>query len=1184
MQRLDPLSLPCDGVRLIEASAGTGKTYTVATLYLRLLLEQQRSVRDILVVTFTVAATEELRDRIRARMREAIAVLKGAATNDDVLAALIDAQPDPAAAATRLADELTCIDEAAIFTIHGFCQRMLQEHAFESGALFDTEFITDDSELRRAVVEDFWRRSFYTAGPGLAQLAHQTWGTPAGLYQTLRDPLSRHDLQVVPDIDIAQCDGTAWRALHATAAAAWAAEREAILTLLVDSKDLSRSKDGHNEANLRAAAAALDEHFAGDADDYVLPQGFELFTSNRIAAAITPAKRKKGIQPPEHPFFRICQDLSRLREARVMQLTAEALRFCRETLRSRKTERGLVSFDDLLVQLADALHGPGGDALAQHIAQRFPVAMIDEFQDTDPQQARIFSRIYAGRAEGALFMIGDPKQAIYSFRGADVFTYIGAKRATDAERDRFTLDTNWRACTPLVNAVNTLFAVHGAPFVYADDIDFHPVNAAGKADAEPLRIDGATPVPLRAWYVPADGARVYHGRITGAWASEHLARACAGEIGRLLALGEAGRATLGNEPLAPRHVAVLVRTHREAQHVQAALRAAGIPAVSQVRASVFESEQAEELLRVLLAIAEPTDERRLRAALTTAMAGIDAAELDAWTRDELRWEATLDQVQAFHALWLARGFMPMFRSLLHAWKVAPRLLALPDGERRMTNLLQLAELMQNAAREHVGMENLLRWYTDQCRQPDGQSEEQQLRLESDEALVKIVTIHKSKGLEYPVVFLPFPWSTRRVNKDGAVMCHDDERRPVLDLGGQDWEAHYQRAERERLAEDLRLLYVAFTRAKHLCYFTWGRFASAEASALAWLLHGDGLEADTERLAAHVKALEDDALRAPLDAWALRAPGGMTVERLPEQPASAPRTPSAGPTLAARLPERHVSVDWRVTSYTGLAAGHDHERPDYGTRAEDAEALPVTPVSHILQFPRGSRAGTFMHKLLERCDFPHAFGAVLGDEVQNQLQRHGFDASWQGATEAMVTNVLDTPLDGEALRLRTVSNARRLIELEFYYPLAAFNAADLTGTTARFADYFAQGPALQFHVNGGVMRGFIDLVFEHGGRFFIADYKSNYLGPRIEDYDRARVAAAVAANRYDLQYLIYCVALHRYLKRRLANYRYEDHFGGVYYLFLRGMDARRGAETGVHFDRPSEALVTALDALFAGRIA
>ncbi|MCK9530195.1 MAG: exodeoxyribonuclease V subunit beta [Gammaproteobacteria bacterium] len=1185
MRPLDPLTLPCHGVRLIEASAGTGKTYTVATLYLRLLLEQQRSVRDILVVTFTVAATEELRDRIRARMREAIAVLQGEATEDAVLAALTDAQADRAAAARRLSDELTCIDEAAIFTIHGFCQRMLQEHAFESGTPFELELMADDRDLRHEVVQDFWRRTFYPGNAGLARLAYETWGTPAALYNAIKTHLARPDLRIVPDVPADACNGAAWHALHAAVASAWAAHGDTIAAELRDSKALSRDKSkGYPAYRLDAALAALDAHFANDSDDYVLPPDFQLFTRAHIEGAVLASSRKKGLEPPNHDFFDQCEALLRLRAARTMQLTAGALHFCREELARRKAERGVVSFDDLLTRLAEALHGAAGDALAEHIARRFPAAMIDEFQDTDPQQARIFSRIYRGRDDCALFMIGDPKQAIYSFRGADVFTYIDAKRATDAARDRFTLDTNWRSCAPLVEAVNALFKPHSAPFIFAEDIDFHPVQAAGKADAQPLRIDGEPPAPLRAWFVRAERAKLHHGRIPGAW-SAHLSRACAVEISRLLALGAEGRAFVGDEPLAPHHIAVLVRTHREAQQVQAALREAGIPAVCQVRDSVFASEEAGELLRLMLAVAEPADERRLRAALATTFAGFTAADIDALVRDELRWENTLEQVQAFHDHWLARGFMPMLRRLLQAWDVAPRLLSLPDGERRMTNLLQLGELIQGAAREHPGMENLLRWYADQCSEPNGESEHQQLRLESDEALVKIVTVHKSKGLEYPLVFLPFLWSTRKVNGKGAVLCHDDARRPVLDLGSPERDEHYRRAERERLAEDLRLLYVALTRAKHLCYFTWGRFAGAERSALAWLLHGDGMAPDTDAFAAHMKALADDDLRRALTAWAARAPGGMTVEDLPfEQPAAAYRSPLAGLSFAARTPARHVNVDWRVTSYTGLAAGHDHERPDYGSRAEDVDEQAMPAGSHILQFPRGSRAGTFMHKLLERCDFPDARGAALAQEVQKQLQRHGFDASWQGAMEAMVGNVLDTPLDGAGLRLREVSAERRLIELEFYYPLRPFDAAELTRMTARFADYFHSGPALDFHVGAGVMRGFIDLVFEHDGRFYIADYKSNYLGARTADYERARVAAAVAANRYDLQYLIYCVALHRYLKRRVAGYDYERHFGGVYYLFLRGMDVRRGAETGVHFDRPEAALVEALDGLFAGRAA
>ncbi len=1184
MQPLKPLELPCDGVRLIEASAGTGKTYTIATLYLRLLLEQGRSVREILVVTFTQAATEELRDRIRARMREALAALQGAACDDPLLNQLLARLEDPEQAAQRLIDELTAIDEAAIFTIHGFCQRMLLENAFESGALFDTEFITDESELLAGVVEDFWRREFY-GNPGLAELASDRWGTPEGLRRAIRSHVARRELVVLPELDERAFEPAVYRAVFAEMAALWAEEREAILTLIHDCKDLSRGP--YKLEPVEAAALAMDEFLAAAPRDYALAPDLELFSAGKLAGAITPAKKKKGIQPPEHPFFDLCDRAIALRRMKELGLTVKAIDTCREALAARKQELAVISFDDLLASLSDALQGEGGEELARRIAERFPLALIDEFQDTDPEQYRIFATVYRERPGCGLFMIGDPKQAIYSFRGADVFTYMMAKGDTDAANDRFTLGTNWRSAEGLVQGVNVLFSGCAAPFIYQGHIDFEPVAAAGKADAKPLRVDGQVPTPLQAWFVarePENTDRRAGKIINKGWAHQQLSLACAEEIVRLLRLGAEARATLEDAPLAPRDIAVLVRDRNEAAKVQEALRARGVASVYYSRDSVLESEEAHELLRILLAVAEPDEERALRAALCTGLLGLTAGELDALMADENGWEDLVEAFHRYHDLWLRADFMAMFRHLLHDRGIAHRLLRLEGGERRLTNLLQLAEMIQNAGREHHGIENLLHWFAEQCANPNGESEEQQLRLESDEALVKIVTIHKSKGLEYPVVFLPFLWGAKPVKSGLPPLFHEegDERRLVLDLLA-DLE-HYALAEKERLAEELRLLYVALTRAKHLCYFAWGHFKEADRSALAWLLHAEAADDTLEQVAERFRELDDAAMRERLEALAEGAPGCLQITEPPPLTEARYEAPAAkAGLLTARTPRRAVYQTWRVASFTGLSSNRfELERPDYGSAREDSESETRHRGPDIFRFPKGARAGTFMHAIFERLDFPLAQGEALAAEVSRQLARHGYGSEWQAIIEGMVGDVLDTPLNGSGLRLRDITARKRLNELEFYYPLARLEAGRLNALLPGLGTPRDEGPALRFDPISGVMRGFIDLVFEHGGRFYIADYKSSHLGAKVEEYGEEALQRSVVQHRYDLQYLIYTVALHRYLSHRLPGYDYATHFGGVYYLFLRGMRPAHGDRYGVHFDRPEPGLIEALDRLFAGK--
>lgn len=1196
MPVLNPLKLPDHGMRLIEASAGTGKTYTITNLYLRLLLEKHRSVRDILVVTFTEAATEELRERIRLRMREGLLSLQEGRSDEPFLTTLMEKLEDRAAAAEHLVNELTRIDEAAIFTIHGFCRRMLQENAFESGSAFEVEFITDDSELLTQVVEDFWRTRFYPH-PELAALAAKEWKTPHDLRQRISPYINNPSLTILPVLsDNEQALRKAYRETFNTVRKSWQRDQAAISNLLENDKTLSTTKSdplAYSDQQLKPALAALDTFLTNkEPEDFSLPAGFELFTQHNLDEKVTDSKKKKGIRGPQHSFFEHCQTLFNIQRDEIHALTIQAIMESRKQLKERKQRQSLLSFDDLLLNLAEALQGKSGLALAERIANRFPIALIDEFQDTDPNQYAIFKRIYADRNQCALFMIGDPKQAIYSFRGADIFTYMVAKDDTDPHHDRFTLDTNWRSSTNLVKSVNALFeACRAAPFIYAGHIDFHPVQAAGKADQDTLKINGETPIPLQAWFVDRTTDNVdQRGKkdpqtktISKNTAKRILSKACAEQILDLLLQGAAGRALIGARPLAPHDITVLIRDRHEAEAIQDALQHRGIASVYYSRDSVFSSLEAADLRYLLIAVANPIDERALRTALCTELIGVTAAQLDAMMQNELKWEAQLEKFHTYHDLWLGRGFMAMFRHLLHDLDIPQRLLGQSRGERRLTNLLQLAELAQTASREYRGIENLLRWFEEQCAEPNGDSDEQQLRLENDEALVKIVTIHKAKGLEYPVVFLPFLWTSKPINGKKPIIFHDDshERRLILDLEKRP--EHLMIAEQERLAEELRLTYVALTRAKHLCYFSWGQFNGASQSSLAWLLHAQPETDNVNTLHNQIQALNDMELRSPLDGIAADIPDSFTVTAPPSITARrySAQTPHRD-MLVGRTPSREVHQTWHIASFTGLSRNRFEaaERPDYGSAREDTETNDATSDQSIFEFPRGARAGIFMHKLFEEIDFTNESPECLAQTVRTQLATYGYESKWQSVIEEMVNHVLDTPLDGETLSLRNIDCQHRLTEMEFHYAIQRVMPDRLNRLLPGLGGFESDSPKLQFQPVSGVMRGFIDLIFEHNDRFYIADYKSNFLGTQLESYRGPALDRAMAVHRYDVQYLIYTIALHRYLQRRLPNYSYENHFGGVYYLFLRGMHPNPLA--GIWHDRPQVDLINDLDALFRGQ--
>jgi exodeoxyribonuclease V beta subunit len=1176
MVTLDVAEMPLTGLQLIEASAGTGKTHAITSLYLRLLLERGLGVADILVVTFTRAATEELRGRIRRRLVDALRLL----TDADALAEEADAafaaivrraRGEGAANARRLRAAIAAIDEAAIFTIHGFCQRALRDHAFESGQTFTTELTESERELVATVVTDWWRRTFY-ADPGLASLAaaRKTLATPQAVLDWLGEPLTRSvEIVRVPPVDRAGLAAGAERL-----PAQWQVERAGILAAIDACKELSRGKEAlmAHERALRSLDAW------SEAGGLAPPGDASALTQERLDERVTDARKKKGVKGPQIPFAAALGGHLAALDALEPNLLRDALVACREALDRIKRRANLMAFDDLIRRLRDALRGAGGPWLAAQIAARYRVALIDEFQDTDPLQFEIFERIYRDREDTGLLMIGDPKQAIYSFRGADIHAYVRAKRETSGTA-RHTLGTNWRSTSPLVAGVNALFGRLDDPFLFADDIGFARVAAAGRADAEPLLIDGEAPVPLRFWVPDGDGTL---GSVAYREASARaVATACVG----LLRGARTGAVTLAGEPLRPRDVAVLVRSGREAAQIQQALRAAGIGSAVNSRDSVFAAEEAGDLATVLDAVLDPPDERRLRRALASPLWGVTAPELDALLRDEAAWEDRVSAFWDYRRTWTTAGFMPMFRRWLRREGIAARLLARPAGERTVTNLLHLAELLQQAAREHATPEALCQWLADQMAGKGDLGEVKELRLESDENLVQIVTQHKSKGLEYPVVFLPFAALATRGGKDPLPLFHDPAADDRLVLDCVDQGRALAQAERERLAEDLRLLYVSLTRATHLCVLSWGAVVPRQNyvyPALAHLLHAEAGQTPAEADAGYqeVRAQGHAAIRRHLQGIAAACPEGIAVEPLPAETDRLAPIPADTAAFRAEPVHRLVVDAWGVTSYSELARLSEEGGAAPAATATAADAQEPAPET-IAAFPRGRRAGVCFHAVLEELDFAAGDAGAVHASAQAQLRRAGLDEAWAPVLAAGIGDVLATPLGG-GLRLRDLAPGQRRSEVGFCYPIHRLSGAGLLRAVPSLeADELAT-PRFTFSPRSGLMKGFVDLVFAHEGRYYLADWKTNWLGPTPEHYTAERIAAEMRRHHYDLQYYVYAVALHRHLASRLPDYDYERHLGGVYYLFVRGMTPAMGMERGVFFDRPAAATIGALDALFAGR--
>jgi exodeoxyribonuclease V beta subunit len=1204
MQRLDLFTVPLSGINLIEASAGTGKTHTITGLYLRLVIEAGFAVNQILVVTYTRAATEELRDRIRRRLVQMREVFLHGGGDDFCQALLAHCEQrrlDREIVIRRLTNGIRGFDEAAIFTIHGFCQRVLADSAFESGMPFATELLPDQREILQEIVEDFWRQEFYEASPLLVNYLLDEGHSPESLAKQIAPYLGKPYLKVLgpgrpPDFSNAE---QAFARNYDQVRQLWLGEQQQIADLLSNHTGLNATK--YPKRSLPGWLALLGDYLLAEQPNLKLFKQFEKFTARHLVESV-----KRGQTPPTHDFFQACDelqeaydDLAECYRQYLLERRTRLLAFCNSELENRKRRRQVQFYDDLLINLYRGLTGEGGEELAQTLRKRYPAALVDEFQDTDPVQYTIFRCLYAGTGL-PVFLVGDPKQAIYSFRGADIFAYLMARREAI---QHYTLEVNWRSDPKLIQALNALLGKVSQPFLFAD-IPFQAVVAAYTLGGS-LAIEGQTDAPpLRLWFLGDSDKPLAKGQ-----ANERAAHATAAEIARLLNLGARGEVRLGEYALQGGDIAVLVRNHRQARLIREQLLRLGVPSVQQAQDNVFASREALELEWLLLAVAEPGREPRVRAALATEILGLNGEDLYRLSEDEATWEERLEAFQDYHRLWRERGFIRMFRQLLSAEKVYQRLLSFRDGERRLTNLLHLGELLQaRASRLHTSMQGLLKWLSQQRASQAIEEEAHQLRLESDEHLVKIVTVHKSKGLEYPVVFCPFLWDGRLwAEKSDTFSFHDptDPTSTLLELGSELQEQYRPWARFEEAAENLRLLYVALTRAKHRCYLTWGHISQAETSALAWLLHqhpvpGNSLvnqgEAEEKyawltATAERVRAMQGKALVRELEQLVASAPEAIHLEPLPEEP-GLPYRPSLQqePSPVVNNCLHPIGDRWQISSFTALTVGQGAEVPDYDMVSALAreEVMPAEALT-IFNFPRGVRAGACLHTIFERLDFTQRDHQRLVSLVERKLAEYGFAAEWTPVVAAMVERVLATPLEQGGPLLQTVSLDRRINELEFYYPLAGLTPVGLRRVL------MAQGYAveslheevekLRFKFTRGYMKGFIDLVFEADGRFYLVDYKSNWLGVELTAYHAESLARIMAQESYYLQYLIYSVALHRYLGLRLPDYDYERHFGAVYYLFLRGMDPHLGSAYGVYRDRPSRALVAALDTYFAtGRLA
>jgi exodeoxyribonuclease V beta subunit len=1176
VKTLDPYTIPLQSINLIEASAGTGKSWTVTLLYLRLILEKALTVDQILVVTFTEAATKELRDVVRSRIIEALDFFQNPDQKIDKkeYAKLYNKQAHGSdrEAILRLTRAKLSMDEAAIFTIHSFCQRVLNEYAFEASLAFENELLDSDRELMQKLTDDFWRRNFYKASkPLLSKLQKQNI-TPDAILDDIWAMVGKPYLQISGPLNphISDVEWSRLSTLFKQALSLWADQCCEIRKLLIGNKNLNGNS--FRPKTLEKNCNQLNEiNSLTDINKELLENDLKRFKASCLKAGT-----KNKCETPCHPFFELWESFSDLWEdidsrveGFIAQIKIDCMHYLQTALSIEKKRLGVLAFDDLLLQLQQALQN--NPKLAHQLNNKYKAALIDEFQDTDPVQYEIFSRIYQGAKDSVVFLVGDPKQAIYSFRGGDIYTYLKAKSDTNQE-NHATLDTNWRSHPDLIKAFNALYGACDNPF-QDEGIDYVQVKAGLECDQGiAAGTDNTDKTPLRFWqYYPETDEK---GEVIGGMEAirEAIAESLAGEIAQRLN----SDSTINGKPVSGADIAILVRSHTQGDLIKAALNARGIASVQSSNQSIFQTHEAAEMQRLLTAIIEPQQEDNVRRALVTDMLGCQAEDLIRFENDSSAWENNLLAMQRWQQCWKQDGFLPMMRQLMREASVHQRLLAYDDGERRVTNIVQLAELIHHASRQQsLGMEEVLRWLRQQ--QENAGQKESELRLESDENLVKIVTIHKSKGLEYPIVYCPFVGLNNRPNQDKVYTFYKDGK-PSLEIGSPEAEEHKKIKTREEQAEATRLLYVALTRAKYQCTVVCLPKLvkrNPDKTALGWLI----TNGETTATAKDKEAFEE-AYRTRLDKLASENKGIIKLTELPVFPANLRyQSKQTLSQLTARAFTAKIRAQAQITSFSGLTAGIHEETPDYDNAFANSALEPIDLPKAENEFPRGATAGIALHEIFENLDFVMPVTRQEG-VITNALNKWAFDEKYRDSASLLIENSLGAELFN-GFALNQLANDKRLNEMEFYLPLQRLHIDDLRQILFQHLPESQQAfrdavNSLYFDQVEGYLKGFIDLVFEHQGKYYLLDYKSNSLA----DYNSQSLLLTMADSHYYLQYLLYSVALHRYLKKRLPAYSWENDIGGVYYLFIRGMspsDSTQGA--GVFFDKPSLQLIEALDALF-----
>ncbi|MDY0132144.1 MAG: exodeoxyribonuclease V subunit beta [Desulforegulaceae bacterium] len=1145
---------------LIEASAGTGKTYTITSLILRLVLEKDLSIKEILVVTFTEAAALELKDRILKRLRETLkgfeSLIKDKKENikDPFILKLVDSYPDPKEGMVKISSAIRDFDLSCIFTIHGFCYKVLSEYAFETKNFFESEILGDESVLIGKSADDFYRNYIDSSDSNKSRFLFLNNLGPDYIADLVKKYMSYPELKIIakkPSDNLNEINDEFFQC-EKEAGQIWETEQSKIREILTDSDIFKKTISG----NFEERKEYLDKVFESKKNLS------SVYTKEKINRKNNPFMyfkwtevekgAKKGKEAPFHIFFEKCEELHN----KALELEEETLKFLslfkktgfKETLKilsNLKDEQKVLGFGDFLFKVKYSIENDNQDVFKNTLRTRYKSALIDEFQDTDLVQYEIFKKVFKGYCP--LFFIGDPKQAIYRFRGADIYAYLNARKDAD---HIFTLNKNYRSSIQAVNSVNNVFSFSANPFCI-EEINYFEIGAV-KPESDSIFEEEK----------PSGGMEfVLMSEKTGTNQTQKenfILKYIVSEITNILSRSQNKKIKIEDKEIKLSDIAILVRDNKFGRKVRKYLEENNLPSVLTSEESVFDTEEAQNILEFLDCAENPANDRKIKKVLTGGLFLMPASKLNKVLEDESKWAEILDRFKNFNRLWTEFSVMEMLDCLFYEHNILNIQAKLVSGERRITNLIHIFEILhEEEVKNRHGKKSLVNWFAEKVLNNTSFSKEYQLRMESDKKKLKIMTVHKSKGLEFPIVFCGFLPKNVRVKNEFGILYHDEETKElILDFNsGIDEKPGYLLKE-ESIAEDLRVFYVAVTRAKYKTYI---------------FLDEDKKKTDT--YATRLFKNEDGNLFSAIENISKTSKGSINFKIYDSSESL--KTYDYLPfkenlEFKNCVFKKELKKSFQISSFSLVSLNKEKDDERFDSFSDEKFEIPVENQDefNIFNFPKGAFSGIFFHSIFEDLNF-----CALDDEIEElvklKLEKFGFDNQWLSCVCEMVRNVLNKELK-KGLFLKNINKNQKITELEFYYPLKEkeinFFLRNLCLLDLN-EEFKKRLENITANESKGFMKGFIDLVFEHDSKFYILDWKSNHLGFLYKDYKNENLFKEICNSLYFLQYYIYSYALDKYLKYRLGkNYSFEKNFGGVYYLFLRGIDSSENT-TGVFYDLP-----------------